>query len=155
MKITRKKKTGGSYSSSSMSDIVFMLLFFFMVTTTMRDEEILVKITLPTATETAKLERKDLTCYINVGPPIPALETQYGTDTRMQLNDSFRTINDIRDFVAAKREQLNESDRVLLTIAFKMDEQTRMGIVTDVKQELRRCQALKISYLAAPPKDKK
>jgi biopolymer transport protein ExbD len=133
-----------------MSDIVFMLLFFFMVTTTMREEEINVDIKLPEATEIAKLERKDLTCYINVGIPTPAFQTNYGTDTRMQLNDKFSTVSDIRDFVAAKREQLSEADRAQLTVAFKIHEQTRMGIVTDVKQELRRCQALKINYLANP-----
>jgi biopolymer transport protein ExbD len=152
MKLIRKKKrASGSYSSSSMSDIVFMLLFFFMVTTTMREEEINVKIKLPEATEIAKLERKDLTCYINVGAPIDALQKNFGTDTRMQLNDKFSSVDDIRDFVAAKREQLSEADRVQLTVAFKIDEQTRMGIVTDVKQELRRCQALKIAYLANQP----
>jgi biopolymer transport protein ExbD len=152
MKLVKKKKrVSGSYSSSSMSDIVFMLLFFFMVTTTMREEEINVKIKLPEATEIAKLERKDLTCYVNVGAPLDALQGNYGTETRMQLNDKFSTVNDIRDFVAAKREQLSEADRAQLTVAFKIDEQTRMGIVTDVKQELRRCQALKINYLATYP----
>jgi biopolymer transport protein ExbD len=152
MKLIRKRKKGsGAYSSSSMSDIVFMLLFFFMVTTTMREEEINVKIKLPEATEIAKLERKDLTCYINVGAPLDALQGKFGTDTRMQLNDKFSSVDDIRDFVAAKREQLSEADRAQLTVAFKIDEQTRMGIVTDVKQELRRCHALKINYLANPP----
>ncbi|MDR1582547.1 MAG: biopolymer transporter ExbD [Prevotellaceae bacterium] len=152
MKLIRKKKRqAGTYSSSSMSDIVFMLLFFFMVTTTMREEDILVKIDLPEATEIAKIERKDLTCYVNVGAPLDALQSKFGTDTRMQLNDKFSSVDDIRDFIAAKREQLSESDRALLTVAFKIDEQTRMGIVTDVKQELRRCQALGINYLANYP----
>ncbi|MDR2026708.1 MAG: biopolymer transporter ExbD [Prevotellaceae bacterium] len=152
MKLTRKKKrNAGTYSSSSMSDIVFMLLFFFMVTTTMREEEINVKIKLPEATEIAKLERKDLTCYINVGAPLDALQSKYGTDTRMQLNDKFSSVDDIRDFVAAKREQLSEADRAQLAVAFKIDRDTRMGIVTDVKQELRRCQALSIIYLADYP----
>jgi biopolymer transport protein ExbD len=152
MKLVRKKKKNiGSYSSASMSDIVFMLLFFFMVTTTMREEEINVNIKLPEATEIAKLERKDLTCYVNVGTPLDAFKSMYGTDTRMQLNDKFSTVDDIRDFVAAKREQLSESDRPQLTVAFKIDDQTRMGIVTDVKQELRRCQALRINYLANLP----
>ncbi|MDR2563507.1 MAG: biopolymer transporter ExbD [Prevotellaceae bacterium] len=144
----KKKKMSGGFSTSSMSDIVFMLLFFFMVTTTMRDEEIMVQIKLPEASEIAKLERKDLTSYINMGQPLPALQSQFGTDTRLQLNDSYKTINDIRDFVAAKREQLSEADKQKLTIAFKIDEGTKMGVVTDVKQELRRCQALKINYLA-------
>ena len=144
----KKKKMSGGFSTSSMSDIVFMLLFFFMVTTTMRDEEIMVQIKLPEATEIAKLERKDLTSYINMGQPLIPLQAQFGTDTRLQLNDSYKTINDIRDFVAAKREQLSEADKQKLTIAFKIDEATKMGVVTDVKQELRRCQALKINYLA-------
>jgi biopolymer transport protein ExbD len=155
MKLIKKtKRKAGTYSSSSMSDIVFMLLFFFMVTTTMREEDINVEIVLPEATEIAKLERKDLTCYINVGTPSPAFQRNFGTDTRMQLNDKFSSVDDIRDFVAAKREQLSESERAQLTVAFKIDQQTRMGIVTDVKQELRRCQALRINYLANLPSRK-
>ena len=35
-----------------------------------------------------------------------------------------------------------------MTVSLKIDENTRMGIVTDVKQELRRCSALKIMYAA-------
>jgi biopolymer transport protein ExbD len=144
----KKKKSQGGFSTSSMSDIVFMLLFFFMVTTTMRDEEIRVKISLPEATEIAKLERKDLTSYINIGEPTAPYQAKFGTDTRLQLNDKYATVDDIRDFVASEREQKSEVDRPFLTVALKIDEQTRMGIVTDVKQELRRCSALKINYLA-------
>ena len=33
-------------------------------------------------------------------------------------------------------------------LAIRADENTTMGIVTDVKQELRRCSALKIMYSA-------
>lgn len=36
-----------------------------------------------------------------------------------------------------------------MTICLKADENTKMGIVTDVKQELRRANALKISYAAS------
>ena len=43
---------------------------------------------------------------------------------------------------------MSESDRPLLTTALKIDENTRMGIVTDIKQELRKASALKISYAA-------
>jgi hypothetical protein len=38
-----------------------------------------------------------------------------------------------------------------MTVAIKADESTRMGIITDVKQELRRCSALKIMYTARKP----
>ena len=73
--------------SGSLSDIVFMLLFFFMVTTTMRETENKVMVKLPEASEVAKLERKDLTSYINIGTPIRSLQGQYGNDSRIQLND--------------------------------------------------------------------
>ena len=43
----------------------------------------------------------------------------------------------------------NESDRAAMTICLKADQSTKMGIITDVKQELRRANALKISYAAS------
>ena len=133
-------------STSSLSDIVFMLLFFFMVTTQMRETENKVSVTLPQASEVVKLERKDLACYINIGSPVKHLQAQYGTDARSQLNDSFKTVDDIRDFVAAERDAMSEADRSLMTVSIRADQDVRMGIVTDVKQELRRCSALKIMY---------
>ncbi|MGC9352414.1 MAG: ExbD/TolR family protein, partial [Mariniphaga sp.] len=53
-------------STASLPDIVFMLLFFFMVSTTMREVTYMVDITLPTATELSKLEKKSLVSYIYV-----------------------------------------------------------------------------------------
>ena len=126
-------------------------IFFFMVTTTMRETESKVVVRLPEASEIAKLERKDLASYINIGAPIRALQAQYGNDARIQLNDSFKTVDEIRDFIAAERDALSEADRSFMTVAIKADENTRMGIVTDVKQELRKCSALKIIYTARKP----
>ncbi len=142
------KKSMPSLTTSSLSDIVFMLLFFFMVTTSMRETENKVMVKLPEATEVAKLERKDLTSYINIGSPVRHLQAQYGNEPRIQLNDSFKTTEEIRDFVAAERDAMSEADRQFMTIAIRADENVRMGIVTDVKQELRRCSALKIMYSA-------
>lgn len=138
-----------SFSTSSLSDIVFMLLFFFMVTTSMRETENKVMITLPKATEVIKLERKDLASYINIGSPTLQLQAQYGTDARIQLNDSFKNIDDIRDFVAAERDAMSEIDRQYMTTVIRCDGDVHMGIVSDVKQELRRCSALKIMYCAS------
>ena len=36
----------------------------------------------------------------------------------------------------------------MLTTSLKVDQNTRMGIVSDVKQELRKAAALKINYAA-------
>ncbi|MCF0178080.1 MAG: biopolymer transporter ExbD [Bacteroidales bacterium] len=133
-------------STASLPDIVFMILMFFMVSTSMRQTERIVRVTLPQASEIVKLERKDLSSYIYVGTPMPQYQAQYGTDSRIQLNDTFRSIDEIRDFVAAERENLSEADRPFMTVSIKADQDTRMGIITDIKQELRRCSALKIMY---------
>jgi len=148
---SNSKKDVPGISSGSLSDIVFMLLFFFMVTTQLRETENKVIVKLPEATEVAKLERKDLTSYVNIGTPVRHLQSLYGTDARIQLNDSFKTVDDIRDFVAAERDAMSEVDRSFMTIGLRVDEDVRMGIVTDVKQELRRCSALKIMYAARKP----
>ena len=145
------KKEMPGITSSSLSDIVFMLLFFFMVTTQMRETENKVKVTTPEASEVVKLERKDLNAYINIGSPTRQYQAMYGTDARIQLNDSFKTIDDIRDFIAAERDARSEADRQLMTVSIRADQDVRMGIVTDVKQELRRCSALKIMYSARKP----
>ena len=145
------KKEMPGISSGSLSDIVFMLLFFFMVTTQLRSTEDLVMVKLPEASEVIKLERKDLNSYINIGTPIRALQAQFGTEPRIQLNDSFKTTTDIRDFIAAERESKSEQDRQFMTVSIRADQDVRMGIVSDVKQELRRCSALKIMYSARRP----
>lgn len=145
------KKEMPAITSSSLSDIVFMLLFFFMVTTQMRETENKVSVKVPEASEVVKLERKDLNSYINIGTPIRALQAQFGTEPRIQLNDSFKTTTDIRDFIAAERESKSEADRQFMTVSIRADQDVRMGIVSDVKQELRRCSALKIMYSARRP----
>lgn len=141
-------KTPPQLSTASLPDIVFMILFFFMVSTTMRQTDKLVNVRIPEASEVAKLERKDLAAYIYIGTPILSKQTQFGTDARIQLNDTFKTVDDIRDFIAAQRETLSEADRQFMTVSIKADESVRMGIVTDIKQELRRTSALKIMYNA-------
>lgn len=152
MAVMRKKggKEVGAISTASLPDVIFMILFFFMVSTTMREQELLVRFTLPEATEVQKLEKKQLVSYIQVGEPsTPALRAQWGTGTRIQLNDSYKTTQDILEFVASERDKLSESDRAAMTIAIKADQNTRMGVITDIKQELRRANALKISYTAS------
>ena len=145
---SNNKKEVPAMTSSSLSDIVFMLLFFFMVTTQMRETENKVIVKIPEASEVVKLERKDLNSYINIGTPIKSLQAMYGTEARIQLNDSFKTTDDIRDFIAAERESKSEADRQFMTTSIRADQDVRMGIITDVKQELRRCSALKIMYQA-------
>jgi biopolymer transport protein ExbD len=144
----KKKKAGGipAVNTAALPDIVFMLLFFFMVTTVMREVTLKVKVVTPKATEVNKLERKSLVSYIYIGEPIKALQSQFGTAPRIQLNDAFASKKDIIVFVEGEREQTDPAEVPLMTFSMKVDSDAEMGIVTDVKQELRKANALKINY---------
>ena len=145
-----KQKSEGApgINTASLPDIVFMLLFFFMVTTTIRKASLKVQLTMPFASEIQKIEKKSLVSYIYVGPPIRALEGLYGTEPRIQLNDVFAKPDDLREFIIKERQKHDEKEIPLMTISMKVDKETKMGIITDIKQKLRDMNALKIMYSA-------
>lgn len=148
--MSKFKKDGGKelppISTASLPDIVFMLLFFFMVSTTMREVTYKVKIKIPEATELSKLEKKSLVSYIYVGEPLKQYQKIFGIAPRIQLNDQFANVGDIQDYVIAEREARAEEERPLMITSLKVDENTKMGIVSDIKQELRKSAALHINY---------
>lgn len=148
MAVMKKKgeRSVPAMATTSLPDVVYIILFFFMLSTSMRDQELLVSYKLPEATEVQKLEKKNLVSFIHIGVPVMHQQAKYGTAPRIQLNDSYRTTKDILDFIAAERDNLNESDRAQMTVCLKADQDTKMGVVADVKQELRRANALKLSY---------
>lgn len=131
-------------STASLPDIVFMLLFFFMVTTVLRETNLKVEIYPTFASEIKKLEKKSLVSYINIGKPIQV--KIYGTAPRIQLNDAFATKEKIREFISSERDKMTEDDRKKMTVSLKCDKNVEMGIVTDVKEELKKASALKINY---------
>ena len=135
-------------STASLPDIVFMLLFFFMVSTTMREVTVNVSQKLPEATELSKLEKKSLVSYIYIGEPKPQFQKVFGRAPRIQLNDQFANVEDVRDYIIAEREAREENERPLMITSLKIDENTKMGIVSKVKQELRKSAALHINYSA-------
>ena len=138
------KKEVPQVSTSSLPDIVYMLIFFFMITTTMRDVELKVKASpLPKATEIQKLEHKALVSSIYIGAP---RDSKLGTESRIQVDDAFATPADIADWIQKERDSRNPADIPLLTTALKVHKDTRMGVVTDVKQELRKVGAFRINY---------
>lgn len=142
------KKELPPISTASLPDIVFMLLFFFMVSTTMREVTLKVKIHTPEATELSKLEKKSLVSYIYVGTPLPAYAKIFGSEPRIQLNDQFAKVSDIPDFITAEREARDEAEVPFMVTSLKVDEYTKMGIVSEIKQELRKISALHINYSA-------
>ncbi len=147
----KKERSTPAISTASLPDIIFILLFFFMVSTTIKEVDYKVIIRLPEATQIKKLENKSLVSYIYIGPPQKALQEKYGTKPVIQLNDQIAGLDDIPRFVEQERAQRPQADVPKMTFSLKVDKETDMGIVTDVKQELRKVQALKINYSARKP----
>lgn len=142
----KKKKAGGAVeiNTSSLPDIIFMLLFFFMVATTMREVTLYVKVKAPEAYEIQKLEKTSPVSYIYVGKPMQS--NLFGTDDRLQCNDQFKDVGEVAEWVIQERQILPEDKKNRMTVALKVNEETHMGLVTDIKQELRKAQAFKINY---------
>lgn len=151
MAIIRKKgekKEAPAMSTSSLPDIIFILLFFFMAVTSMKEVTYKVRVAPPSATELQKLENKSLVRYIYVGEPMKDFRQQFGSATRIQLNDQFADVSEIENFIVMERSAMKEEDQNQMMVSIKADKDTKMGIITDIKQALRRAYALRINYQA-------
>jgi len=112
----------------------------------MKDSSILVENTLPNATEIKKLEKKDRIIYIYAGKPTAEYESVYGTETRIQLNDKFASVSEVGSYILAERAKKPQELQNVLTTAMKIDRNANMGLISDIKQELRKVNALKVNY---------
>ena len=143
-----KKKSGElpPVSTASLPDIVFMLLFFFMTVTVMKDSSLKVQNVLPNASEIKKLEKKDRVIYIYVGKPTREYQKVFGTEPKIQLNDKFANPTDVGDYILAERAKKSQELQNVLTTSLKVDKNANMGLISDIKQELRKVNALKVNY---------
>lgn len=146
------KKKGGELppvNTASLPDIVFMLLFFFMVVTVLRDNNLLVKNQLPKADQVEKLQ-KDRAVYIYAGKPSARYEDKYGTEGKIQIGDKYTDVNSLKFALTEARAKLRPELQDRVMVALKVDEETNTGLVTDIKQELRDLNMLKLIYITSP-----
>ena len=133
-------------NTSALPDIVFMLLFFFMVATVMRDSSLMIENRLPSADQVEKL-KKDRTIFIYAGKPSSQYK-QFGEEPRIQYNDAFIGIEDIQPSIYQGITEMNEELQSKVVVGLKIDKETNAGLVSDIKQELRKANALKVMYIA-------
>ena len=149
----KKKKDGElpQASTAALPDIVFMLLFFFMTVTVMKDSSLMVENKLPAADDIEKLDRKnDKVMYIYAGKPATGYE-KFGTEAVIQLNDKIAQPSDLKQFIHSEIALRDEAIVPFMVTALKVDKNANMGLVSDIKQELRKENMLKISYLSVKP----
>ncbi|MBS1976363.1 MAG: biopolymer transporter ExbD [Bacteroidetes bacterium] len=150
-KFKKKANVKQDIPTSSMPDVVFMLLFFFMVTTELRETAIDVQQRIPEATQLRKLQRKSLVTNLYIGEPRKT--EQYGKEAKIQAEDVFIEPKDIILWVNRQKDLLAENERDQLTVALKVDNETKRGVIADVESELRKANARKILYTTLQKKE--
>lgn len=135
-------------NTTSLPDLVFSVLFFFMIVTHMRKVTLKVKYQVPQGTELTRLTKKSAVSYVYIGKPSSDMRSAMGTGTRIQYNDKFVTAEELTGYVADERRRMAPEDKQQMTVSIKSDVHTKMEMITDVKQALRRANALRISYSA-------
>jgi biopolymer transport protein ExbD len=132
MNFERNQKIESNVPTSSMADIAFLLLIFFMVTTIFKMEDGL-PVILPRAETAQKQEReKIMHIWIDAGG-------------RVSINDKIVDVVQVEDIL------LNMlSERPDLIVAFNADDRAPYGVVSDVMEELKDANAIRVSFTSDP-----
>ena len=152
-------KSGGrempELNTSSLPDLVFAFLFFIMMVTTIREVTPKVSFSdLPTATELTKLEEKSLVTFIYVGKPNKEYREMYGSNSAIQLNDQVtQNPTAVYSYIKQAQAKIKDARRNLMQVSLKADKETKMNIISQIKEELRRADALNLSYSARKRND--
>ena len=137
-------------NTSSLPDLVFAFLFFIMMVTTIREVTPKVSFSdLPTATELTKLEEKSLVTFIYVGKPNKEYREMYGSNSAIQLNDQVtQNPTAVYSYIKQAQTKIKDARRNLMQVSLKADKETKMNIISQIKEELRRANTLNLSYSA-------
>ena len=137
----RKDHSVPGLNTASLPDLIFTVLFFFMIVTHMKENQMKVKYQVPEGTKLERLAKKSTISHIYIGKPYKG-----GGITAVQVNDKIVDVAENEDFIAAERKRMSPDDAKQMTVSIKADKKADMGVITDVKQSLRRANALKILY---------
>lgn len=132
---------------AAMPDLIFTVLFFFMIVTHMRDVKPMVRFTIPQGTEVEKARQTGMV-YLFIGKPVNEQGDVVSGESRIQLNDHYVSLDELGAAIDQERSLMSEDARQHMVVSIRADRETPMGLINDVKQELRKVGALSINYSA-------
>jgi biopolymer transport protein ExbD len=141
----REARTVPSLNTASLPDLIFTLLFFFMLVTSMRTVPTMTQFTLPKATEMQKLKEKSLLVYIMVGQ-----EDKSNPDVqpKIQLDSGFVTLDEMPEKLMEITEKKDPDELAKMVVILKIDKNTQMGLINDIRKILREARLLTVYYSA-------
>lgn len=140
--VTRERESLPKIAMISLPNIILILLLFFVMLTHMRKDKVKVgELEAAQATELTGVAKMSIVANIYISKPI-------GNVSRIQLNKKVLTVAGVEKEIRKMRASLKKEERSLMTVMLKVDKDAPMGIVSDVKQALRRSNVLNIVYSA-------
>ncbi len=133
-KIEKKTKLKIGIPTASLPDIIFQLLIFFMVSTVLREFTGL-KVSLPEASKIEKL-------------PTKRHVTTIWVDRFNNIVDDDVTVKQLTELRTIVYNKLAADPQLIVSL--RVDKDADMGIISDIQQELRKANALRINYSALP-----
>ena len=132
---------------TSMPDLIFTVLFFFMIVTHMRTETQRFELQTPTGKELSQPSNKHVITNLYVA-------TDSQGNTLIQIGNNLLSLSQVAPTITALRQNLSDDSANLFTINIKADKNTSMGVISDIKHELRKSGALNIRYNAIEENEK-
>lgn len=129
MKFTRKQRVTSSVPLASLPDIIFLLLIFFMVSTVFKEYQGLPILT-PAARSTEKVEAKRNIAYVWADK-----------NNRISIDDKIIPVGAVSQIIG---EKFTANRRLIISL--KVDKEVKMGLVSDIQEQLRDAYALRINY---------
>lgn len=136
-----EKRKVPSLNTASLPDMIFTLLFFFMIVSNMREAPHQLQFRIPSATELEKLDKESLVTYIFVNK-----------EGEIQLDYSVLPFENLASAIESKKQQIPQDKRDKMVVSFKIDRETKMGLVNDIKQIVRDSGILLIHFAAESTK---
>jgi len=142
MELFKKKKkiSTPSLLTYTYANLVFLLLFFFLLMTNMHKDAKKAQFCNLRAVQLTHLERKTLVTYITV---LPAIDER---GSRIQINDSYATVDDIYYYIIKERASLDSADKGKIVISLRIDKNARMSLVNQVRNVLLKAGITKVDY---------
>ncbi len=133
MKFEKKNKVQSGIPTASLPDIVFMLLIFFMVSTVFKEFRG-IPVRLPEAKKLEKLPGKRNIAYI------------YANNSgQVMVDDHFVEMSEVSEIMYSKRA---DPLHPLKVVSMRIDQKTKMSVVSSIHEELRKADALNVNYSA-------
>jgi biopolymer transport protein ExbD len=132
MNFEKQQSVQSKVPTSSMADIAFLLLIFFMTTTIFKMEDGL-PVTLPRV-ETSQKQAREMISRIWVN-----------RDGIISINDKLVSVENIEAIIVTMLQE-----KPSLIVAFNADDRCPYNVVSDVMEELKKANAVRVSFTSDP-----